>query len=91
VTPPGLLLSSGPAVESVRELQFQRPEAEIELAYDDAQRRQIATGDEVSVRSNGTSLSLRARVSRALAAGTARIADEHAGELHRDVEVVKPT
>ena len=73
------------------ELQFQRPEAEIELAYDDAQRRQIATGDEVSVRSNGTSLSLRARVSRALTAGTARIADEHAGELHRDVEVVKPT
>ena len=65
------------------------PEAEIELAYDDAQRRQIATGDEVSVRSNGTSLALRARVSRALAAGTARIADEHAGELHRDVEVVK--
>ena len=62
---------------------------EIELAYDDAQRRQIATGDEVSVRSNGTSLLLRAQVSRALAAGTARIADEHAGELHRDVEVVK--
>ena len=46
-------------------------------------------GDEVNVRSNGTSLSLRARVSRALVAGTARIADEHAGELHRDVEVVK--
>ena len=42
---------------------------EIELAYDDAQRRQIATGDGVSVRSNGTSLSLRARVNRALAAG----------------------
>ena len=83
-------LFSGPAVERVPELQFQRPAAEIELAYDDAQRRQIATGDEVSVRSNGTSLALRARVSRALAAGTARIADEHAGELHRDVEVVKP-
>jgi predicted molibdopterin-dependent oxidoreductase YjgC len=82
-------LFSGPAVERVPELQFQRPKAEIELAYDDAQRRQIATGDEVSVRSNGTSLALRARVSRALAAGTARIADEHAGELHRDVEVVK--
>jgi len=82
-------LFSGPAVERVPELQFQRPKAEIELAYDDAQRRQIATGDEVSVRSNGTSLTLRARVSRALAAGTARIADEHAGELHRDVEVVK--
>jgi anaerobic selenocysteine-containing dehydrogenase len=83
-------LFSGPAVERVPELQFQRPAAEIELAYDDAERRQIATGDEVSVRSNGTSLALRARVSRALAAGTARIADEHAGELHRDVEVIKP-
>ena len=43
------------------------------------------------MRSNGTSLALRARVSRALTAGTARIADEHAGELHRDVEVVKAT
>ena len=82
-------LFSGPAVERVPELQFQRPQAEIELAYDDAQRRQISTGDDVSVRSNGTSLALRARVSRALAAGTARIADEHAGELHRDVEVIK--
>ena len=82
-------LFSGPAVERVPELQFQRPDAEIELAYDDAQRREIASGDEVSVRSNGTSLALRARVSRALAAGTARIADEHAGELHRDVEVIK--
>ncbi|MEO5576201.1 MAG: 2Fe-2S iron-sulfur cluster-binding protein [Gaiellaceae bacterium] len=82
-------LFSGPAVERVPELQFQRPAAEIELAYDDAQRRQIASGDEVSVRSNGTSVALRARVSRALAGGTARIADEHAGELHRDVEVVK--
>ena len=83
-------LFSGPAVERVPELQFQRPDREIELAYDDAQRRQIVTGDEVSVRSNGTSLALRARVSRALAAGTARIAEEHAGDLHRDVEVVKP-
>jgi NADH-quinone oxidoreductase subunit G len=82
-------LFSGPAVERVPELQFQRPAAEIELAWDDAQRRQIATGDHVDVRSNGTSVALRARVSRALAAGTARIADEHAGELHRDVEVVR--
>jgi NADH-quinone oxidoreductase subunit G len=82
-------LFSGPAVERVPELQFQRPAAEIELAWDDAQRRQIATGDQVDVRSNGTSVALRARVSRALAAGTARIADEHAGELHRDVEVVR--
>jgi NADH-quinone oxidoreductase subunit G len=82
-------LFSGPAVERVPELQFQRPPAEIELARDDAERRQIADGDPVDVRSNGTSRSLRARVNRALAAGTARIADEHAGDLHRDVEVIK--
>jgi NADH-quinone oxidoreductase subunit G len=82
-------LFAGPAVERVPELAFQRPEPVIELAPDDAERRQIASGDSVSVRSNGTSVELRAQVSRALVAGTARIADEHAGELHRDVEVVK--
>jgi NADH-quinone oxidoreductase subunit G len=83
-------LFSGPAVERVPELQFQRPDAVIELAAEDAERRQIASGDTVSVRSNGTSVELRAAVSRALAAGTVRIAEEHAGELHLDVEVVKP-
>jgi len=82
-------LFSGPAVERVPELQFQRPGREIELAAEDAERRQVASGDTVSVRSNGTSVELRARVSRALAAGTARIAEEHALDLHRDVEVVK--
>ena len=82
-------LFSGPAVERVPELAFQRPEAVIELAATDAERRQIASGDPVRVRSNGTSVELRARVSRALAAGTARIAEEHAGDLHLDVEVVK--
>ncbi|HWN22244.1 MAG TPA: 2Fe-2S iron-sulfur cluster-binding protein [Gaiellaceae bacterium] len=82
-------LFSGPAVERTPELQFQRPAAEIELAADDAERRRIATGDTVSVRSNGTTIELQARVSRALAAGTARIAEEHALDLHRDVEVVK--
>jgi len=82
-------LFSGPAVERVSELQFQRPEAVIELAADDAARRQIASGETVSVRSNGTSVELRAQVSRELAAGTVRIAEEHAADLHRDVEVVK--
>ena len=52
-------------------------------------RRQIASGDAVTVRSNGTSVELRARISAALAAGSVRIAEEHAGDLHRDVEVVK--
>ena len=82
-------LFAGPAVERTPELQFQRPPAEVELAAEDAERRQIASGDAVTVRSNGTSVVLRARISRALAAGTARIAEEHAGDLHRDVEVVK--
>ena len=82
-------LFSGPAVERVPELQFQRPAAAVELAFDDAERRQIASGDAVTIRSNGTSVALRAQVSRSLAAGTIRIADEHAADLHRDVEVVK--
>ncbi len=82
-------LFSGPAVERVPELRFQRPEAEVELAYEDADQRRIATGDTVTIRSNGTSVALRARVGRGLPAGTIRIADEHAGDLHRDVEVVK--
>jgi NADH-quinone oxidoreductase subunit G len=82
-------LFSGPAVERVPELQFQRPPAVIELAVDDAERRQIASGETVSVRSNGTVLALRAAINRGLAAGTVRIAEEHAADLHRDVEVVK--
>ena len=82
-------LFSGPAVERTPELQFQRPDAEVELAADDAERRQIATGDTVTVRSNGTSVALRARIARGVAAGTIRIADEHAADLHREVEVVK--
>ena len=41
------------------------------------------------VRSNGTSVELRARVNRKLVEGVARIADEHAGDLHPAVEVVK--
>jgi NADH-quinone oxidoreductase subunit G len=82
-------LFSGPAVERTPELQFQRPPAEIELAAADAERREIAAGETVSVRSNGTSRQLRARISRSLATGMARIADEHAGELGVTVEVVK--
>jgi predicted molibdopterin-dependent oxidoreductase YjgC len=83
-------LFSGPAVERVEELRFQRPGAEIELSADDAKRRGIATGDEVEVRSNGTSLSLRARVNKRLVAGVVRMAEEHARELHATVEVRKP-
>src|SRR5439155_20449451 len=83
-------LFSGPAVERVPELEFQRPAAEIELSADDARSRGVATGDEVVVQQNGTSATLRARVNRALSTGVVRIADEHAQELARGgVEVSK--
>jgi NADH-quinone oxidoreductase subunit G len=82
-------LVSGPGVERVRELDFLRADPVVEIAPDDAERRGIASGDEVTVRSNGTSVELRALVNRKLVAGVARIADEHAGELHATVEVVK--
>jgi len=83
-------LFSGPQVERVPELQFQRPEAELELSTADAEKRRIANGDEVLVRSNGTSVRLRARINRGLLAGVARVAEEHAGDLHPAVEVLKP-
>jgi NADH-quinone oxidoreductase subunit G len=83
-------LFSGAAVERVAELQFQRPAPEVELALDDAQRRRISSGDEVEVRSDGTSVSLRARVRRDLMPGVVRIAEEHAGGLRAQVEVRKP-
>jgi NADH-quinone oxidoreductase subunit G len=82
-------LFSGPQIERVAELQFQRPEPEVELSAHDADRRRLSTGDPVLVSSNGTSVALRARVNRQLIAGVARIADEHAAELHGAVEVVK--
>jgi NADH-quinone oxidoreductase subunit G len=80
-------LLSGPAVERVRELEFQRPEREVELAAEDAKRRGISSGDTVLLRSNGTSVELRARVSRTLIEGIVRVADEHAADLHAAVEV----
>ena len=82
-------LFSGPAVERVPELAFQRPERDVELSQADATSRGIANGDAVLVRSNGTSVELRARVNRRLIEGVARVADEHAGELHPTVEVAK--
>ncbi|HLE99964.1 MAG TPA: molybdopterin-dependent oxidoreductase [Gaiellaceae bacterium] len=82
-------LFSGPAVERVPELAFQRPEPEVELSAADAERRGIASGDPVLVRSNGTSVELRARVSHRLVDGVARVTEEHAGDLHAAVEVVK--
>ena len=82
-------LFSGPAVERVPELQFQRPLREVELSAEDAERRKIASGETVRVSHNGTSLELQARVNAALRAGVVRIAAEHAGELGGTVEVAK--
>ena len=80
-------LFSGPAVERVVELQFQRPQAEIELARPDAERRNIKTGDEVLVTGGGASVTLRARVNKSLHAGVVRVAREHAGDVLGTVEV----
>jgi NADH-quinone oxidoreductase subunit G len=80
-------LFSGPAVERVPELQFQRPAAEVELSAADARRLKVGPGQTVHVSSNGTSVALRARVNERLAKGTARVAAEHAGRLGTFVEV----
>jgi NADH-quinone oxidoreductase subunit G len=82
-------LFAGPAVERVRELQFQRPQPEVELSPQDAQQRKIASGDLVNVQHNGTSLQLRARITKNLREGVVRIPSEHAGELGGTVEVSK--
>jgi predicted molibdopterin-dependent oxidoreductase YjgC len=82
-------LFSGAAVERVVELQFQRPQAEVELSAHDARRRRIATGDMVTVGSNGSAITLPARVNRRLRAGIARVAIEHANGLGGIVEIEK--
>ena len=80
-------LFSGAAVERVSELQFQRPQPEVELSQADAKSRGIENGAEVHVSSNGTSVLLRARVNKNVRAGVVRVAQEHAGGLQGTVEV----
>jgi NADH-quinone oxidoreductase subunit G len=80
-------LFSGPAVERVPELQFQRPAAEVYLSEEDAHARGIRNGDTVTVRSNGTSVTLRASLTRELRRGVVRVALEHAADLETSVEV----
>jgi predicted molibdopterin-dependent oxidoreductase YjgC len=80
-------LFSGAAVERVPELQFQRAPEEVELSAQDAAARGILNGADVTVRSNGTSVRLRARVTDELRSGVVRIAEPHAGELAAAVEV----
>jgi predicted molibdopterin-dependent oxidoreductase YjgC len=76
-------------VERVPELQFQRPEPVIELSVRDAEVRHIASGEEVVVRSNGTSVQMRARINRQLVDGAVRASEEHVHELEDAVEVSK--
>jgi NADH-quinone oxidoreductase subunit G len=80
-------LFSGPAVERVPELQFQRPAPEIELSPQDAETRGLQDGAPVLVKHAGADKALHARVNPSLRPGIARIADEHAGELGGLVEV----
>jgi predicted molibdopterin-dependent oxidoreductase YjgC len=80
-------LFSGPAVDRTPELQFQRPSGEVQISREDAKARGIRHGQTVAVSSNGTSLELRARIARDLAAGTVRVAATDAGDLHAIVEV----
>jgi anaerobic selenocysteine-containing dehydrogenase len=80
-------LFSGAAVERTPELEFQKPDAEIQLSRDDAKARGIRGGDTVTVSSNGTSVELRARVARDLHPGVVRVARDHAGDLPANVEV----
>jgi anaerobic selenocysteine-containing dehydrogenase len=80
-------LFSGPAVERVPELQFQRPPAEVTLARSYATAKGIANGDLVTVSSNGTSIELRAKLSDELREGVALIADEHTQDLRGSISI----
>jgi NADH-quinone oxidoreductase subunit G len=82
-------LFSGAAVERVNELQFQRPAAEVTLNRDDAERQGIRTGDRVTLSHNGTSIDLRARLSRSVRSGVALVAKEHSGGLSGGVQLTR--
>jgi NADH-quinone oxidoreductase subunit G len=83
-------LFSGPAVDRVPELQFQRPPPEVELAPEEAEARKIRNGEPVTVSHVAVTRQLRARINPSVRPGIARIASEHAGELVGFVEVAKP-
>jgi predicted molibdopterin-dependent oxidoreductase YjgC len=74
-------------VERTPELDFQKPNAEIQLSREDAKTRGIKNGQTVTVSSNGTSVELRAQIARDLQAGVVRVPRDHAGELHATVEI----
>jgi NADH dehydrogenase/NADH:ubiquinone oxidoreductase subunit G len=84
---PGLRLAryrplfSGPMVERVENLAFQRPNGDLEVSRDDAIRLGLRDGDEVTVRTNGTSARLRATVRRGLRPGVVLLPEGAAEEL----------
>jgi NADH-quinone oxidoreductase subunit G len=82
-------LFSGPAVDRVPQLEFQRPQPEAELSEQDARSRGIRNGEEITIRSNGTSVTLRARLSRELRPGIVRVPEDFAGDLQPSVEISK--
>ena len=84
-------LFSGAAVERVAELQFQRPQPELELSPEDAGWRGIESGDLVTVGTNGSAITLPARINRRLRKGVARVAIEHANGLGGVVQLSRAT
>jgi NADH-quinone oxidoreductase subunit G len=84
-------LFSGPAVERVPKFEFQRPNGDVELSPDDARRLGVRSGDVVSVRTNGTSAKLRARVRHGLEAGVVLVPEGAADQLQPGAVEVKPT
>ena len=84
-------LFSGPAVERVSELQFQRPRAEVTLNRAEAERQGIRTGDPVTISQNGTSIELRARLSSSARPNVALVATEHAQGLTGSVRLARAT
>jgi predicted molibdopterin-dependent oxidoreductase YjgC len=84
-------LFSGPAVERVTELQFQRPRAEVTLNRADAEREGIRTGDLVTLSQNGTSLELRAKLSSHARPNVALVAIEHSNGLSGSVHLTIST
>jgi NADH-quinone oxidoreductase subunit G len=83
-------LFSGPAVERVDAFQFQRPSEEVGLSRADARRLGVRDGAAVNVRTNGTSVQLRARVRKTLGEGVVLVAEGVHDELEPgSVEVTR--
>ncbi|HEX2129790.1 MAG TPA: NADH-quinone oxidoreductase subunit NuoG [Solirubrobacterales bacterium] len=88
-------LWAGEVTERNVALRFLAPAQRVELAVSDAERLGLTTGDEVEVRSNGTSLRARVALRARMLPGTAFLIEGTAGENAnalngaRTVEVTK--